>query len=62
MIRKILNHLSKKASRKNLNKNILKSFAKIKNKKTKVLNILNFRPQQINWLFYIFIKKNSEDK
>ena len=39
MIQKILNLLSKKASRKNLNKNILKSFAKIKNKKTKVLNI-----------------------
>ena len=39
MIKKILNHPSKKASRKNLNKNILKSFAKIKNKKTKVLNI-----------------------
>ena len=36
MIQKILNLLSKKASRKNLNKNILKSFAKIKNKKTKV--------------------------
>ena len=39
MIQKILNLLSKKASRKNLNKNILKSFTKIKNKKTKVLNI-----------------------
>jgi len=39
MINKILHLLSKKASRKNLNKNILKSFSKIKNKKIKVLNI-----------------------
>ena len=39
MIRKILYLLSKKASRKNLYKNILISFAKIKNEKTKLLNI-----------------------
>lgn len=39
MIRKFLSFLSKKASRKNLNKNILMSFVKIGNSKTKVLNI-----------------------
>ena len=39
MIRKFLSILSKKASRKNLDKNILMSFVKIGNSKTKVLNI-----------------------
>ena len=39
MIRKFLSFLSKKASRKNLSKNILMSFVKIGNSKTKVLNI-----------------------
>ena len=39
MIKKLLYLLSKKASRKNLYKNILISFGKIKNEKTKLLNI-----------------------
>mgnify|MGYP006108485955 FL=1 len=39
MIKKLLHLLSKKASRKNLYKNILISFGKIKNEKTKLLNI-----------------------
>jgi SAM-dependent methyltransferase len=39
VIKKLLHLLSKKASRKNLYKNILISFGKIKNEKTKLLNI-----------------------
>tara|TARA_B110000037_G_C16983017_1_gene449817 strand:+ start:74 stop:736 length:663 start_codon:yes stop_codon:yes gene_type:complete len=39
MIKKLLYLLSKKASRKSLYKNILISFGKIKNEKTKLLNI-----------------------